>query len=64
MMIIMINITLINTYLLKQLILRKLKLLEINIDSKLNLVREFLINIDTKLLELPLIRDLVIFDGA
>ena len=44
--------------------MRKLKLLEINIDSKLNLVREFLINIDTKLLELPLIRDLVIFDGA
>ena len=43
---------------------RKLKLLEINIDSKLNLVHEFLINIDTKLLELPLIRDLVIFDGA
>ena len=34
-MIIMINITIINTYQLKQLILRKLKLLEMNIDNKL-----------------------------
>ena len=34
-MIIMINVTIIDTYPLKQLISRKLKLLEVNIDNKL-----------------------------
>ena len=39
-MIIIINITIIDTYLLKQLITRKLKLLEMTVDNKLKFAHE------------------------
>ena len=47
-MIIMINTTIIDTYLLKKLISRKLKLLEMNIDDKLTFAHALEININQK----------------